>query len=64
MRDAGMVVCESPSTLGKAMKDLLSGKKGKGREERRAAKPAAPQKAPGKGAGPRATVKKSNTKRG
>jgi hypothetical protein len=26
MRDAGILVCESPSTLGKAMKDLLSGK--------------------------------------
>jgi hypothetical protein len=42
MRDAGIVVCDSPSTLGKAMKDLLSGWKPKAREQSRpAAKPAA-----------------------
>jgi hypothetical protein len=33
MRDAGIQVCESPSTLGKAMKELLSGKKPRGRQE-------------------------------
>jgi succinyl-CoA synthetase alpha subunit len=33
MRDAGIQVCESPSTLGKAMKELLSGKKPRGRKE-------------------------------
>jgi hypothetical protein len=27
MRDAGIVVCESPSTLGAAMKEMLAGRK-------------------------------------
>ncbi len=41
MRDAGIVVCESPSTLGQAMKDLLAGAKPRAKEEpRSAAKPA------------------------
>ena len=37
MRDAGIQVCESPSTLGKAMKEILSGKKPRGRQESRPA---------------------------
>ena len=55
MRDAGIQVCESPSTLGKAMKELLSGKKPRGRQEfppvvKAQAKPLAkaPAKAPAK----------------
>jgi len=36
MTEAGIVVCDSPSKLGKAMKDLLAGRKARGREERRA----------------------------
>jgi succinyl-CoA synthetase alpha subunit len=37
MRDAGILVCESPSTLGQGMKDLLAGRKPKGQEVARAA---------------------------
>ena len=33
MRDAGIRVCESPSTVGQAMKELVSGKKPRTREE-------------------------------
>jgi len=60
MRDAGMVVCESPSLLGKAMKDLLAGKRPKAREETRAPRPAAekpPRKAAKAGAKPTSTKK-------
>jgi len=32
MRDAGIVVCESPSTLGQAMKDLLASRKAPAKE--------------------------------
>ncbi len=52
MRDAGIVVCESPSTLGKAMKDMLSGRKPRARDEsKRGAKVVskAAAKAPAKG---------------
>jgi len=62
MRDAGMVVCDSPSTLGKAMKDLLSTAKAKGREGPRTAKAAS--KASGKSSGSRTAAKKSNTRKG
>jgi succinyl-CoA synthetase alpha subunit len=41
MRDAGILVCESPSTLGQGMKDLLAGRKPKGQEVPRAAPKAA-----------------------
>jgi succinyl-CoA synthetase alpha subunit len=67
MRDAGIVVCDSPSTLGKAMKDLLSGWKPKGREESRpvarpaaapARKPAKPAKPAAKGAAGKKTSKR------
>ncbi|HVM66215.1 MAG TPA: succinate--CoA ligase subunit alpha [Acidimicrobiales bacterium] len=53
MRDAGMLVCDSPSTLGKAMKDLLAGKKPRAREETPAVKApkATPPKAVRKPAG-------------
>jgi succinyl-CoA synthetase alpha subunit len=53
MRDAGIVVCDSPSTLGAAMKEMLSGRKPK------ALAPApdrAPARAPAKGSA-RAAVK-------
>jgi len=69
MRDAGMVVCDSPSLLGKAMRDLLSGKKPRGREEpRAAAKPGtrAPAAKPAekKAGAAKGAAKKPNTKRG
>jgi succinyl-CoA synthetase alpha subunit len=51
MRDAGILVCESPSTLGQGMKDLLAGRKPKGQEVARAAPKAASRvetKAPAK----------------
>ena len=41
MRDAGILVCESPSTLGQGMKDLLAGRKPKGQEVPRPAPKAA-----------------------
>ena len=69
MRDAGMSVCDSPSVLGKAMKDLLSGKKGRAREEARVEpKAAAVPKAPagrreGKAAAGRGAPKKSATRK-
>ena len=62
MRDAGMVVCESPSVLGKAMKDLLSAGQPKGREEPRAARPS--HRGPGKGPAPKAAAKKSKPRKG
>jgi succinyl-CoA synthetase alpha subunit len=43
MRDAGILVCESPSTLGKAMKELLSGKTPRALKD--AAKPVAKEAA-------------------
>jgi succinyl-CoA synthetase alpha subunit len=46
MRDAGIVVCESPSTLGAAMKELLAGKKGGSAPEPRASKKGAARAAP------------------
>jgi len=49
MRDAGILVCESPSTLGAAMKDLLAKRKSVAREESSPAPKAAP-KAAGKAA--------------
>jgi succinyl-CoA synthetase alpha subunit len=59
MRDAGILVCESPSTLGQAMKDLLAGGKPRAKEEggpvaKAAAKP--PPKAATKSA-PKPAVK-------
>jgi succinyl-CoA synthetase alpha subunit len=48
MRDAGIVVCESPSVLGAAMKDLLAGRK---------AKAAAPAATPAKVAVPKGPAK-------
>jgi hypothetical protein len=48
MRDAGILVCESPSELGAAMKDLLAGRK---------AKAAAPAAAPAKAAVPKSPAK-------
>jgi succinyl-CoA synthetase alpha subunit len=44
MRDAGIVVCDSPSTLGAAMKEMLSGRKPKALAPERA-----PARAPAKG---------------
>jgi succinyl-CoA synthetase alpha subunit len=38
MRDAGIRVCESPSTLGQAMKEMLSGRKPRAQEQRAEAK--------------------------
>ncbi len=49
MRDAGILVCESPSTLGAAMKDLLAKRKPVAREEPSPAPKSAP-KAAGKAA--------------
>ena len=47
MRDAGIVVCDSPSTLGKAMKDLMGGRKAQAREApAKAAAIPAPKAAP------------------
>ncbi len=44
MRDAGIRVCESPSMLGQAMKEMLEGRKGRGGEGRAASR-AAPKAA-------------------
>jgi succinyl-CoA synthetase alpha subunit len=52
MTEAGIVVCDSPSKLGKAMKELLSGRKPRGREE-----PRLEAKVPPKGAAPKAEGK-------
>jgi hypothetical protein len=46
MRDAGIVVCESPSTLGQAMKELLAGAKPRAKEEAKPAPKAAAKSAP------------------
>ena len=73
MRDAGMVVCDSPSTLGKAMKDLLAGKKPRPHEEGRAAlakagvaaKRSAPEKPrAGKASAAKGAPRRSNTRKG
>jgi succinyl-CoA synthetase alpha subunit len=74
LRDAGVQVCESPSTLGKAMKDLLSGRKPRGRPESRpvakgAAKPVAKasrkvgKASAGKAAGPRGAARRNPSRR-
>jgi len=69
MRDAGIEVCESPSTLGKAMKEMLAGRKPRAREASRPApkspsRPAAKASAKGgktaKAAGRRAGAKRSS----
>jgi succinyl-CoA synthetase alpha subunit len=49
MRDAGIVVCESPSTLGAAMKEMLTGRKPNAAAPAKAPVKAA-AKAPAKGA--------------
>jgi type IV secretory pathway TrbL component len=45
MRDAGILVCESPSTLGAAMKELLAGRKSKASAPARVEAKAAPRAA-------------------
>ena len=62
MRDAGVRVCESPSTLGRAMKEMLASRKGKGRKVEVPAAARSPargaRKAPAKGKAARKTSKR------